>query len=203
MKVAVYSGSFNPFHKGHLTVVRYMLEHCGFDKVYLIVSPQNPFKDSSIADSGRERLEAVREAVCRNGLSSRVLVDDIEFGMPLPSYTVRTLDALQAREPDNRFTLIVGGDNLHTMLSWHEGERIMAQYGIVVYPREGYDIRRDCRVLRLKHRNAERVFLSDDPDFKHKPLRIKLLTEAPLVDVSSSEIREMLSRGEDVSSLLA
>lgn len=203
MKIAVYSGSFNPFHKGHLTVVRYMLEHCGFDKVYLVVSPQNPFKDSSIADSGRERLEAVREAVGRNGLSSRVLVDDIEFGMPLPSYTVRTLDALQAREPDNRFTLIVGGDNLHTMLSWCEGERIMTQYGIVVYPRDGYDIRRDCRVLRLKHRNAERVFMSDAPDFKHKPLRIKLLTEAPLVDVSSSEIREMLSSGEDVSSLLA
>lgn len=202
MNIAVYSGSFNPFHKGHLTVVRYMLEHCAFDKVYLIVSPQNPFKDSSIADSGDMRLRSVNEAIERNGLATYVLVDDIEFGMPLPSYTVRTLDALQAREPENRFSLIVGGDNLHTMLSWHEGERIMTQYGIVVYPREGYNLVRDCRVLREKHHNAERIF-SDSPEFRHKPLRIKLLRDAPLIDISSSQIREMVSRGEDVSHLLA
>ena len=202
MKIAVYSGSFNPFHKGHLTIVSYMLEHCGFDKVYLVVSPQNPFKDSSIADSGEARLDAVRQAVVRHGLSSRVLVDDIEFGMPLPSYTVRTLDALQAREPDNRFTLIVGGDNLHSMLEWHEGERIMTQYGIVVYPREGSNIIRDCRILKQKYVNAERLF-SDSSSFRHKPLHIKLLRDAPPVNISSSQIREMIAIGEDVSHLLA
>lgn len=200
MKVAVYSGSFNPIHKGHIAVIRYLLDVAGYDSVYLIVSPHNPFKEVSLADSGEKRLAAVREAIRRNGLQDRVLVDDIEFGMPLPSYTIRTLDALQAREPANRFTLVIGGDNVSRMLEWKDAERLMEQYGLVVYPRKGYNMVRDARILKQKHRNAERMFESGD---RHKPFHIKLLKDAPLVEVSSSEIREMISRGEDVTSLLA
>lgn len=199
MKIAVYSGSFNPFHKGHLTVVKYLLEHCGFDMIYLVVSPQNPFKDSSLADSSRERLENVREAVARNSLSAKVKVDDIEFSMPYPSYSIRTLDALSAREKGNRFTLVVGGDNLRELLRWKEGERILTQYGVVVYPREGFDIVHDCAVLKRQHKNAEMLFGS----VKHTPYHIKLLRDAPLVNVSSTEIRQMIQRGEDVTHLLA
>lgn len=193
MKIAVYSGSFNPLHIGHLTVVRYLLERGGFDRVYLIVSPRNPLKNPSLADSGPERLSAARAAIERNGLSDRVLVDDIEFHMAVPSYTVRTLDALQEREPANRFTLVIGGDNLPEMLSWKEGKRIMEQYGVVVYPRSGYNMVRDCRILRTKHRNEEALFGEE----KHKPLHIKLLKDAPLVDISSSQLRRMAANGED------
>lgn len=194
MKTAVYSGSFNPFHIGHLSVVRYLLEHAGFDRVYLIVSPRNPFKDASLADSGKERLNAVKDAIERNGLSDRVLVDDIEFHMSLPSYTVKTLDALQEREPSNRFTLVIGGDNLSQMLSWKEGGRIMEQYGVAVYPRSGYDMARDCRTLRRKHRNEEALSGVE----KHRPLHIKLLKDAPLMDISSSQLRQMSSEGKDI-----
>lgn len=200
MKVAVYSGSFNPFHKGHIAVIRYLLAVAGYERVYLIVSPHNPFKEASLADSGEKRLAAVREAIQRNGLQDKVLVDDIEFGMPLPSYTIRTLDALQEREPANRFTLVIGGDNVSRMLEWKEAERLMEQYGLVVYPREGYNMVRDARILKQKHRNAERIF---EDGGKHRPFHIKLLKDAPLVEISSSEIREMISRGEDVTPLLA
>ena len=199
MKIAVYSGSFNPLHIGHMAVVRYLLEHGGFDKVYLIVSPHNPFKDSSLTDTGLERLSAARAAIERNGLSDRVLVDDIEFHMSVPSYTIRTLDALQEREPSNRFTLVIGGDNLPEMLSWKEGKRIMEQYGVVVYPRDCYDMVRDCRILRTKHRNEEVLFGEE----KHKPLRIKLLKDAPLVDISSSQLRKMAAEGTDTGAYLA
>lgn len=200
MKVAVYSGSFNPFHKGHIAVIRYLLDVAGYDRVYLIVSPHNPFKEASLVDSSEVRLAAVREAIGRNGLQDRVLVDDIEFGMPLPSYTIRTLDALQEREPENRFTLVIGGDNVSRMLEWKEAERLMEQYGLVVYPREGFNMVRDARILKEKHRNAERLF---EEGGKHKPFHIKLLRDAPLVSISSSQIREMASRGEDVTPLLA
>lgn len=200
MKIAVYSGSFNPFHKGHIAVIKYLLNVAGYDRVYLIVSPHNPFKDASLASSSEQRLSEVQEAIARNGLGDRVVVDDIEFSMPLPSYTIRTLDALQLREPGNRFTLVIGGDNVSRMLEWKEAERLMQQYGLVVYPRKGSNMVRDTRILKEKHRNAEKLF---DEGSKHKPFHIKLLKDAPYVDISSSEIRDMISRGKDVTSLLA
>lgn len=215
MKVAVYSGSFNPMHVGHLQVVRYLLDQAGYDMVYLIVSPHNPFKDAGIADNSRERYLAACEAIERNGLQDRVMVDDIEFGMSQPSYSIRTLDALKAREPRCRFTLVIGADNLGEMLRWKEGARLMSEYGIAVYPREGFNMVHDCSVLKRKHKNAEMVFEGKESagetgavsgqkkSPKSSILHIKLLRDAPLVTVSSTQIRQMIARGEDVSSMLA
>lgn len=181
-------------HIGHLSVVRYLLESAGFDMVYLVVSPHNPFKDSSLASSASQRYKAACEAVQRHGLSDRVKVDDIELGMTPPSYTIRTLDALQERERRNKFTLVVGGDNLHELPSWKEGMRILTQYGVVVYPRSGSNITHDAAVLRQEHKNQETVLGT----IKHKPLKIKLLKDAPLVDISSTQLRDMLSKGQDI-----
>ena len=114
MEVAVYSGSFNPLHIGHLAIMRYLTDSMGFDMVYLVVSPKNPIKSTVSADTGAERYEAALEAVARHpGL--KVMVDDIELHMPAPQYTVRTLDALAAREPDNRFTFVLGADFLDAL----------------------------------------------------------------------------------------
>jgi len=167
--------------------------------VYLIVSPHNPFKDPSLYDSGEERIETAREIIERHGLTQKVKVDDIEFSMPVPSYTIRTLDALKTREPGNRFSLVIGGDNLSQMLEWKEGERILTEYGIVVYPRSGFNMVHDCAVLKQKHRNAEKIFGSAI----HKPYHIKLLKDAPLVNISSSEIREITAKGENADDYLA
>ena len=96
MKTAVYPGSFNPLHIGHLAILRYLTSEMDFDQVYLIVSPQNPFKGKDMLLSGQERFEAAVRAVARHP-ELKVRVDDIELHMPAPQYTIRTLDALSRR----------------------------------------------------------------------------------------------------------
>ncbi len=184
MKIAVYSGSFNPLHIGHLAIMKHVTGEAGFDYVYLIVSPQNPFKTDMDSSTGIQRYEAAVEAVKRHpGL--RVWVDDIELSMPAPHYTIRTLDALREREPENEFTLIIGADNLASMPRWKDYPRILKDYGVAVFPRTGFDMEQSKKDL-----------LSEDPSYK-----IQLL-DAPLVNISSTDIRSALSLNKDISDLL-
>lgn len=198
--IAVYSGSFNPLHIGHLAIIRHMIEVAGFDMVYLIVSPKNPLKDGISSDSGRERYMAAVEAVERRFLRSgqsasgrndskaveaKVKVDDIELNMPEPHYTIRTLDALKEREPDNRFTLVMGADNLADIHRWRDYTRILKEFGVAVFPREGHDLT-----------EIKQDLLKEDPAYK-----IQIL-DAEMVDISSTQIREAIARGEDISHCL-
>ena len=111
MRIAVYSGSFDPLHIGHKAIMEYLTQTSDFDWVYLVISPQNPFKDKDKALNAVQRYRAAVDAVRRHP-ELHVWVDDIELEMPAPHYTIRTLDALKKREPDNDFTLVVGADNL-------------------------------------------------------------------------------------------
>ena len=203
MNIAVYSGSFNPLHIGHLAIMKHLIEDAGFDMVYLIVSPKNPLKDSISSDSATDRYYAAIEAVKRHFGSIRrtvvaegaddtptpvhtaVKVDDIELNMPEPHYTIRTLKALQEREPENSFTLVMGADNLAGIRKWKDYATIMTDFGTAVFPREGYDM------IQIKQ-----DLLSENPAYK-----VRLL-DAPLVTVSSTQIREAQSNGEDISHLL-
>lgn len=190
MKVAVYSGSFNPLHIGHLAIMKYMVEEASYDMVYLIVSPKNPLKDGISSDSGMDRYKAAVKAVKRHfcdteGQTGKVLVDDIELTMPEPHYTIRTLDALKEREPENSFTFIMGADNLADIRRWKDYGRILREYGAAVYPREGIDL--DA---------VEADLLKEDKEFKIT------VVNAPMVDISSSEIREGIAAGKDMSSFL-
>lgn len=181
MKIAVYSGSFNPLHKGHLAIIRFLTRKAGFDLVYLVVTPQNPFKDRHSLPAGQARYDAAVEAVSRYpDLKVRTL--DIELKMTPPQYTIRTLDTLKALEPENEFTLVIGADNLASFQGWLYHERILREYGVVVFPRKGY------------HRGHARArLLREDPSY-----RITLL-KAPLVNISSTEIRHGLAAGQDMS----
>ena len=220
MKIAVYSGSFNPLHIGHLAIMKHLTQEAGFDMVYLIVSPKNPLKDSISSLSARDRYNAAVDAVNRHfgtislvaecgddmpppargcltegkagvvGTSAtkdqnKILVDDIELNMPEPHYSIRTLEALREREPENDFTIIMGADNLACIRSWKDYARILSEFGTAVFPREGTDLNKTKQDL-----------LDENPAYK-----IQLL-DAPLVTVSSSEIREALSQGKDISHLL-
>lgn len=180
MKIAVYSGSFNPLHIGHMAIMEYLTTDMDFDMVYLVVSPKNPLKDSISEESGRARFEAARKAVEKSGL--KVRAEDIELDMATPHYTIRTLDALKEREPENSFTLVMGADNLAQIGRWKDYARILKEYGVVVYPRKGYDMEK-----------LKAGLLETDRDFRIQ------LTDAPMVDVSSTMIREMLAEGKDVS----
>lgn len=181
MRIAVYSGSFDPLHIGHLAIMEFLTQKENFDWVYLVVTPQSPFKEAERARTGAKRFRAARRAVRRHpGL--KVKVDRIELRMPPPHYTIRTLDALREREPDNEFTLVIGADNLDLMHKWKEHGRILTEYGVIVYPREGFDI----AAIRS-------TLMEENPDYKIR------LIDAPMVDISSTQIREGLARGEDMS----
>ena len=184
MQVAVYSGSFNPLHKGHEAIIRFLTREAGFDIVYLVVTPQNPFKAKHTLPTGRARFDAAVEAVARHP-DLKVKVEDIELEMTPPQYTIRTLDTLKAREPENDFTLVIGADNLANFQGWLFHERILRDYGVVVFPRKGY------------HRGHARArLLKEDPSYK-----IKLL-KAPLVTISSTDIRNGKATGKDMSNWL-
>lgn len=187
MRIAVYSGSFNPLHIGHQAIMEYLTREKGFDWVYLVVSPQSPFKDASNNLTAHDRYLAAIDAVCRHP-ELHVWVDDIELSMDPPQYTIKTLDALKLREPENDFTLVIGADNLASFRGWRDSVRILKEYGVVVFPREGYDIR------ELKEN------LMKDPD--GPSFMIQLMEDAPLVNISSSEIRSAMAEGRDMSEWL-
>jgi nicotinate-nucleotide adenylyltransferase len=170
-RVAIYGGSFNPIHRGHLAVAQCAVEQGAADEVWLMVSPQNPLKAADGLMDEQVRLLLAQRAT-RN--LPAVRVSDFEFHLPRPSYTWRTLSALQQHYPDCRFTLLVGSDNWALFPRWAHHEELLAQYGLLVYPRPGYPI------------NAATL-----------PSEVTLL-DAPLFPHSSTEIRERLAAGEDV-----
>lgn len=192
-KTAIYSGSFNPLHIGHLAIIKYMIEEAGFDMVYLIVSPKNPLKDGISSATGTDRYKAAIEAVRRHFPTDSyaaeqeglVKVDEIELNMPEPHYTIRTLDALKKREPENIFTFVMGADNLSDIRRWRDYTRILKEFGVAVYPRKGFDLDK-----------IKQDLLNEDPAYK-----IQILN-AEMVDISSTEIRNALASGQDISHLL-
>ena len=184
MRIAVYPGSFDPLHIGHQAIMEYLTHDSGFDWVYLVISPQNPFKDPSKALTGEQRYRAAIDAARRHP-DLHVWVDNIELDMEPPHYTIRTLDALRLREPENEFILVIGADNLYSMPHWRDAERILTEYGVVVYPRKGFDLE------QIKKGILEQIPLS----------KIELLN-SPLVDISSTRIREGIDAGEDMSEWL-
>jgi len=186
MKIAVYSGSFNPLHIGHLAIMKYLSNDPEFDKTYLVVSPQSPFKTGNRQPGGEERYAAALQAVTRHP-ELNVMVDDIELKMEAPNYTIRTLDALRKREPENDFTLIIGADNLLNFSKWKDYKRILSEYGLVVFPREGYD---------MEAMKKELMSSEDSINF-----RIKLIDKEN-VDISSSEIRRWIESDKDIARFL-
>ena len=167
--------------------MRYLTGLAGFDQVYLVVSPQNPFKDPSLAAQGEKRYEAALEAVARHP-ELKVRVDDIELHRDPPQYSIDTLDLLKAREPDKDFVLVIGSDNLARFSGWKQYARILKEYGIVVYPRPGYDA--EAAVTELRNVPGGDSF------------RIRVLADAPQTDISSTQIRKGLEEGLDVSEYL-
>lgn len=212
MNIAVYSGSFDPLHIGHLAIMECLTREREFDWVYLVISPQNPLKDPSKALSARKRYDEAVEAVRRHP-ELHVWVDDIEMNMEPPHYTIRTLDALKKREPENKFTLVIGADNLENIHLWRDSARLLSEYGVVVYPRKGYDADSIRAQLQKESLHFPTPYVMDawETQIMDGALSIEEIFErlynirvidAPIVDISSTEIRQAQERGEDMSSYL-
>ena len=134
-KVGLLFGSFNPIHTGHLILANFLATHTDLAEVWLIISPQSPFKAEADLLDEQARLALVARAIAGN---ERLRVLDIEFRLPKPSYTIDTLAQLRQLHPEQEFVLLMGGDNLPGLPRWKAADRLLAEYEIYVYPRPGY-----------------------------------------------------------------
>lgn len=174
MRIGIYSGSFNPVHVGHIALADYVV-HMGYvDEVWMIRTLLNPLKSAADMMSDEDRLHMLELAVeGREGLR----VCTIEDSLPQPNYTINTLRRLQEMYPDFEFHLIIGSDNWLIFDKWRDWESILNDFHLIVYPRPGYPVGEPT------HPHVQRV-------------------DAPLYDVSSTEIRERLARGESLVGLV-
>ena len=156
-RVACYFGTFNPLHIGHVTVARSLVESGSFDKVFLVVSPQSPFKNGSEI-TPEQRLEMVRADVARIALD--VEVCDIEYKMTAPYYTIKTLHLLRDSNPGWQIVLAMGADNIACIEKWYHWRSIVDEFEIWVYPREGYDVKRICEKYGVHLINGPKVNIS-------------------------------------------
>ena len=132
IRTGIFGGSFNPIHNGHISLARQLKEREGLDEVWLMVSPQNPLKQSSDLLDDEARLEMARKAL--EGVEG-IIASDFEMHLPRPSYTWNTLQALSRDYPEREFVLMIGGDNWDHFDRWYRSDDIKANYEIVVYTR--------------------------------------------------------------------
>ena len=132
IKTGIFGGSFNPIHKGHISLAQQLRKRAGLDEVWLMVSPQNPLKQSSDLLDDALRMEMVRRAL--EGVEG-IVASDYEMHLPKPSYTWHTLQHLSQDYPDREFVLLMGGDNWNCFDKWYHHEDIAANYQIFVYDR--------------------------------------------------------------------
>ena len=180
-KIGLYFGSFNPIHLGHLAIAGYITEFAGIDQVWFIVSPHNPLKKKETLLADHQRLYMAQLAI---GDNDKLKASDIEFKLPVPSYTIYTLVHLTEKYPKNKFCLIMGEDNLYTLHKWKNIRELIKNFSVCVYPRPG----------SLKHASPLLEQILSGADIHH--------VNAPLMDISGTFIRDSIKKGKDVSFLL-
>ncbi len=176
MKIGLFFGSFNPVHTGHLLIADYFIEFAQLDKIWFVVSPQNPFKINDKLVDEKLRFDMLKLAIKNN---NKFEASDVEFALNRPSYTVNTLAHLRNEFPEHTFLPIIGGDNLQSFHLWKNYEDILANHEILVYRRAGY---------------------YSNPLFTNQS-KIKVF-DVPLLNISSTYIREMLQAGKSVKYLM-
>ena len=174
--IGLLFGTFNPPHIGHTLIANYFYITNNFDEIWFMVSPQNPFKKDITLLDEKLRLEMVRLAIEN---ANYLKASDIEFSLPKPSYTINTLEKLKNDYPQYTFNIIMGSDNAISIEKWKDFQNIIDNYRIYVYPRTGYSTKNI-----LTHKN------------------IKIDNTAPIIDISSTWIREQIKNGKDVQFFL-
>ncbi len=175
MKIGLFFGSFNPVHNGHLIIANYLCETTDLEKVWLVVSPQNPLKAKETLLSEYDRLHLINLAIADN---PNLLASNIEFKLPRPSYTIDTLTYLSEKYPQHQFCLIMGSDNLETLHKWKNYELLLRNYPIYVYKRRG----------------AVENPYANNPNIR--------LLDFPFLDISATFIRQNLKNGVNMQYFL-
>ena len=171
----MFFGSFNPVHVGHMIIANFLAYNSDLDKVWMVVSPQNPFKEKKSLAKDSDRLHLVNLAI---GDNLKLQASNIEFDLPQPSYTVDTLAFLTEKHPEKEFVLIMGGDNLKSLPKWKNYEVILKHHQIYVYKRPDYELGE----------------LHDHPSIK--------IFDAPMMEISASYIRKEIKEKRSVRYLV-
>lgn len=174
MTIGLFFGSFNPIHIGHLIIANVMAETTDIDKVWFVVSPQNPFKKRNTLLHEFDRMDMVRAAIHDN---YHLDACDVEFNMPKPSYTVDTLAYLMDKHPEKKFKLIIGEDNLTHFHKWKNYKQVL-EHGLYVYPRP----------------HSQTTELHQHPNVK--------MVESPMVDISATFIRQCIQNKQSIKYLV-
>ena len=175
MSIGLFFGSFNPIHNGHIAMAHFLKEKNLFHEIWIVVSPNNPFKVNHELADANHRLKMVQLAI-RD--FSFLKACDVEFSLPLPSYTIDTLHYLDSQYPNSEFSLILGTDNIANFHKWKDWEEIRNKYKIYVYPRGA-----EHASQHVKHHNISYV-------------------DAPLLPVSATAIRTLLQQKKPVHNFL-
>ena len=176
-KIGLFFGTFDPIHKGHLKLINFFIKNSDVEFIWLITTPQSPFKNKKEIQSSSSRLELISIALKEN---SKVKINNIELGLPKPNYTYLTLRELKKQYPDNRFILLLGADNMVNFKKWKAYNEILENYELYIYPRK-----------------------ISDPipnSFINHP-KINWIN-APLIDASSTDIRNRIRDKKSISKLV-
>lgn len=178
-KIGLYFGTFNPIHIGHVIIANHLVEHSNLDEVWLVVTPHNPFKKKKTLLDDNHRYQMVEIALEEY---PKLKASRIEFNLPQPNYTVNTLIYLVEKHPKYQFNLIMGEDNLQSLHKWKNYDVILENHDIYVYPR----VYKDKIVSNREEINYKKI---------HK-------VEAPIIEISSTFIRNSIKNNKNVKSLL-
>lgn len=170
MKTGLFFGTFNPIHYGHLIIAQYFINHTDVEKICFIVSPHNPLKSKQELINANHRLEMTRLAISGN---DKFEVSDIEFHLPLPSYTVQTLKKLKTDFTEKEFIIIMGSDSLYSLNKWRDFQFLLENFQLYIYPRFNFPYKKQ----------------------NYPKARITLF-EAPMIGISATEIRNNISVGK-------
>ena len=187
MKIGLYFGTFNPIHIGHLIIANHLAEYSGLDQIWMVVTPHNPLKNKQTLLDDYQRLQLVFLATEDY---PKIKSSDIEFKLPQPNYTVNTLAHLQEKFPQHIFSLIMGEDNLKSLHKWKNHKVILQNHEIYVYPRISSEL----------HTSVKGELENQNSTVKNHP-KIHII-DAPIVEISSTFIRENIKNKKNVRPLL-
>ena len=174
MEIGLYFGSFNPVHIGHLIIANHVANNTSLNQVWFVVSPQNPFKPASSLLDEYNRLHMIKSAI--DG-ENKLRASSVEFKLPKPSYTVDTLAYLKEKYPEHRFSLIMGSDGFQNLEKWKNYTVIIKNHPIYIYERPGFAV-------------------------KEMPGADIIVLSAPLLEISSTRIRDMVKEKKSIRFLV-